>query len=129
MAKKPNDPALAEQLTVLKRDRQAEISLASAAAKQLTQNLKARDQSRPTPFSFRPFKQKNSNNRIRQLVVNGISYTSDDDILKIMTDHHKAKTSDPEVPDESTFFFDEIETQFNIKIEEVVSQVFMPENI
>jgi hypothetical protein len=33
------------------------------------------------------------------------------------------------VPDESTFFFDEIETQFNIKIEEVVSQVFMPESI
>ena len=129
MLKKPNDPAVAEQLNVLKRDRQAEISLASAAAKQLIQNLKARDQAKPTPFSFRPFKEKNSNNKIRQLVVNGISYTSDEDTLKIMTEHHKAKTSDSEVSDESTFFFDEIEAQFNIKIDEVVSQVLMPERI
>jgi len=113
----------------LKREREAEISIASAAAKQLTQNLKARDQAKPTPFSFRPFKQNNSNKKIRQLIINGTSYTSDEDILKIMTEHHKAKTSDSEVPDESTFFFDEIETQFNIKIDEVVSQVFMPERI
>ena len=104
MLKKPNDPALAEQLNVLKRDREAKISLASAAAKQLIQNLEARDQAKPTPFSFRPFKQKNGNNKIRQLVVNGISYTSDEEILKIMTVHHKAKTSDSEVSDESTFF-------------------------
>ena len=94
MLKKPNDPALAEQLNVLKRDREAEISLASAAAKQLIQNLKARDQAKPTPFSFRPFKQNNSNKKIRQLIVNGTSYTSDEDILKVMTEHHKAKTTD-----------------------------------
>ncbi len=42
LSKKPNNPALAEQLNVLKGDRQAEISLASAAAKQLSQNLKAK---------------------------------------------------------------------------------------
>jgi len=129
LLKKPNDPALAEQLNVLKRDREAEISLASDAAKQLIQNLKARDQAKPTPFSFRPFKQNNSNKKICQLTVNGTSYTSDEDILKVMTEHHKAKTTDSEVPDESTFFFDEIEAQFNIKIEDVVSQVLMPERI
>ena len=102
------------------------FSFFPVAARQLYENMVAANHNSSSRFSFRPFRARNSDKKIKLLIVNGVHYTDDQDIVKIMSDFHKKKTTETQ-EDDGSHFFDKIQQQLNVSLPELFQQLHIPE--
>ena len=114
------------QLNALRDERSEELSKSRVAARQLYENMAAANHNSSSRFSFRPFRARNSDKKIKLLIVDGVHYTDDQDIVKIMSDFHKKKTTETQ-EDDGTHFFEKIQQQLNVSLPELFQQLHIPE--
>ena len=126
LRKNPKNDALMRQLNALREERNEELSKSRVAARQLYENMVAANHNSSSRFSFRPFRARNSDKKIKLLIVDDVHYTNDQDIARIMSEFHKKKTTEIQ-EDDGTYFFDKIQQQLNIPINEIFEQLHIPE--